>query len=184
MVAISQADIDAIKRARRIIIVGDCGAGKSTLARHLAPLLELPVVHLDQIFWLPGWQPRSDQEWISIVEREIANDRWIIEGNYSSTIDLRVARADVLIWIDVPSWLSVYRVLKRVATNFGQVRVDSAPGCPERWDWEFIKYVWRFKKEYAPRMAIHLDDPPASKRVVKLSWPGNVRALLAGLSRA
>ena len=183
MVTFSDAEIEALKAARRVIIVGNSGAGKSTLSRALAPLLNLPLVHLDQIYWLPGWQPRSEQEWRSILERELDKECWILEGNYASTLDLRLRAAEVAIWIETATWFSLYRVFRRVVTTYGKVRADSAPGCPERFDWDFIKYVWRFNRDYTPRLAAPLGDPPPGKTVLRLRGARAVRALLAALSR-
>jgi len=183
VVSLKQEDIDALRRADRVVIVGNCGAGKSTLSRALAPLLGLPLVHLDRIYWLAGWQPRSEQEWISILERELDKERWILEGNYLSTLDLRLAQSQVAIWLHTTTWFSLFRIFRRVVTTFGKVRPDSAPGCPEQWDWEFMQYVWRFNRDHTPKIAEQLENLSTPGTVIKLNGARQVKALLAALSR-
>ncbi|HEY5008664.1 MAG TPA: hypothetical protein VII42_11705, partial [Caulobacteraceae bacterium] len=88
---------------RRIVILGNAGSGKSTLARRLGERLRLPVVHLDVLFWEPGWTEPDNEAFRTRVRAAIAGDDWISEGNYlSRTFDLRLPRAELVIWMDTP----------------------------------------------------------------------------------
>lgn len=127
---------------KRILIVGRPGSGKSTLAVKLAEKLNLPLVHLDRIFWKPGWEETGREEFDKILMGELEKDRWIIDGNYSRTLPLRLKFADAVICFEYPKALCVWRVLKRVAKNFGKVRPDMGESCPEKLDLEFLKFVW------------------------------------------
>lgn len=118
---------------RRILIIGSAGSGKSTLARAIGDRLDLPVYHMDrEVFWLPGWVERDKADQVAQVERIVAMDAWVFEGNNSSTFHLREARAELLIWLDMPIALRLWRAIRRNIIQRGQARPDMAEGCTER----------------------------------------------------
>lgn len=115
------------------MIIGGAGSGKSTLARQIGMALNLPVFHMDRdVFWLPGWVERTKDDQLRQVERIVALESWVFEGNNSSTFHLREARADMLIWLDVSLWTRVVRVVRRNIVQRGKIRPDMADGCTER----------------------------------------------------
>ena len=116
---------------QRVMIVGGPGSGKSTLARRLGALTSLPVHHMDHIHHLPGWQPRPMAEKRAMAHAIEAQARWIFEGGMSSTYDSRAARADTLVWLDLPMPLRLWRVIARLWRYYGQTRPDMAEGCVE-----------------------------------------------------
>lgn len=131
---------------KRVTIVGPSGAGKSTLARTLGKKFNLPVFHMDQLFFDPGWIEKSKEALVEEVEHILEkNEEWVFEGNYSRTLPSRLAVSTQVIFLDYPRYLYVYRVAKRLLTTYGKVREDMAPGCPERINLPFLKYVWEFK---------------------------------------
>ena len=130
----------------RIIIIGCGGAGKSTLARELGEKLDLPVVHLDKLFWKPGWVEMEKDAFDALLRIEVAKERWIMDGNFNRTISERVARCDTIIYLDFSRFACLMGVLKRVITTYGTVRPDMGEGCPERFDLDFLKWVWNFNK--------------------------------------
>lgn len=132
---------------RRILVMGPPGSGKSTLARRLGAERGLPVFHLDQAFWQPGWIETPAGDFRAEVARIAALPAWVIDGNYTaSTLEPRFSAADTMVYLDVPSWLCVLRILWRIASSYGRVRADSAPGCPERLDWGFVRYAWEWNR--------------------------------------
>lgn len=133
---------------KRILIVGRPGSGKSTLAVKLSEKLNLPLVHLDKIFWKDGWVETEREEFDSRLIAELEKDSWIIDGNYGRTIPLRLKYADTVICFDYPKLLCIWRVLKRVFTNYGKVRPDMGENCPEKFDLEFLKFVWNCPDVY------------------------------------
>ncbi|MDO8289999.1 MAG: AAA family ATPase [Parvibaculum sp.] len=137
---------------QRIAILGCSGGGKSTLTRALAKKLNLPVTHLDVLWWKPGWVESTLEEFRPRVAAAAAQESWIIDGNFSSTYDLRLPRADTIIWIDQPRRVCLRRALWRMATHFGTNRPDLAPGCPEKFDMEFYRYIWNFKRDSEPNI--------------------------------
>ncbi len=88
----------------RIAIVGISGSGKSTLANKLGKKLNLPVFHLDKYFWTYGWKERyaTKEEFTPIVEGFARQSNWIIDGNYRESLDVRLEKADTIIFLDIP----------------------------------------------------------------------------------
>lgn len=130
----------------RILIIGSGGAGKSTLARQLGEKLDLPVVHLDKLFWKPGWVESTDAEFDEALEKELEKPRWIMDGNFNRTMQQRMKRCDTVIYLDFGRFACLSGVLKRVLTTYGRVRPDMGEGCPERFDFEFLKWIWNFNR--------------------------------------
>ena len=131
---------------QRVVILGCPGSGKSTLAMALGEKTGLPVVHGDKLFWHSGWVASTKEE---IDEKLIAaagEDRWIIDGNYTRTLPLRLERCDTVMFLDLPRWVCMLSIFKRFFANIGTVRPDMPEGCPEGLDWEFVCWVWNFKK--------------------------------------
>ncbi|MBT8152557.1 AAA family ATPase [Epibacterium ulvae] len=120
-------------RPKRIMIIGGPGSGKSTLARQLGQALHLPVKHMDrEVHWLPGWQERNRAEKAPIVARIIAEPEWVFEGGHSTSYADRLARADLLIWVDAPLRVRLVRVIRRTLRDHGKIRPDMQDGCPEQ----------------------------------------------------
>lgn len=130
----------------RIILIGCGGAGKSTLAQQLGEKLDIPVVHLDKLFWHPGWVESSKEEIDEKIRIEMEKPRWIMDGNYNRTLPERLKRCDTVIYLDFSRFACLMGVAKRVITTYGKVRPDMGEGCPERIDLDFFKWVWNFNK--------------------------------------
>ena len=105
----------------------------------------------------------------------------MIDGNYSATMDLRFERADTVIFLDFPRRICLYRVLKRSIRNRGRVRSDCAPGCQERVEWHFLKWVWSYPAKRRPAMVQRLDNVRSTVRVVQLRNGREMETFLAGL---
>ena len=130
----------------RIMIIGCGGSGKSTLARQLGERLMLPVIHLDQLFWTPGWVSVSREEFDKRHLAAMEGDQWIMDGNFDRTIPVRLQRCDTVIYLDYSRIACLMGVFKRIIKTYGQVRPDMGEGCPERFDLDFLKWVWNFNK--------------------------------------
>lgn len=136
----------------RIMVIGCSGAGKSTLARKLGEKTGLPVVHLDRIFWSPGdWKHLEKAEFDALLTDEAEKDQWIIDGNYNRTLDLRLARADTVIYLDFSTLRCMIGWMGRVIKNWGTARSDMAPGCAEWFDPEMAAFIWKFNKQNRKR---------------------------------
>ena len=150
----------------RIVIIGCGGAGKSTLARQLGEKLGLPVVHLDKLFWRPGWVQVSQEEFDALHRAELEKDKWIMDGNFNRTMEERVARCDAIIYLDFSRFACIRGVLKRVITTYGTVRPDMGEGCPERIDFEFLKWVWNYNKNKRERNYRLLNEAAHAETIV------------------
>lgn len=129
---------------KRIMILGCCGAGKSTFAKKLGKLTNLEVIHLDQHYWKPNWTESDPDEWTKVVQTLAQKPAWIMDGNYGGTIDLRIPRADTIIYLDYSTTKCLWRITKRIIKYKGQQRPDMSVGCNERFDLEFYHYVATF----------------------------------------
>jgi adenylate kinase family enzyme len=151
---------------RRVSIVGNAGSGKTTLGRALAGRLGVSFVELDSVFHQPGWRPLPVDEFRRHVEAVVAGDGWVVDGNYSAVRDLVWARADTVVWIDLPRRAVmrqvVGRTLRRTLTRVelwngnrepltGLFRLD-----PER---SIIRWAWVKHDVYAQRFAAAARDP-------------------------
>ena len=136
----------------RIMIIGCGGAGKSTLARQLGEKLDLPVVHLDKIWWAPGnWQHATREEFDARLMREMEKPQWILDGNFNRTLEYRLEKCDTVIYLDLPRIVCLTSWLGRVIKNWGTARPDMAEGCNEWFDPEMAKWIWRFNKQNRKR---------------------------------
>lgn len=144
----------------KILVIGSPGSGKSTMSVALSKIIGYPVVHLDKLFWRENWQHISRDEFDVLLMQELEKDRWIIEGEYSRTLALRLKYCDTVICLDYPRWQCLHGVLKRVATSYGKVRPDMGEGCKERFDWKFLQYVWNYKRDQRDKMLQRVKQAP------------------------
>lgn len=163
----------------RVAVVGSGGSGKSTFAQELSQITGLPLVHLDEHYWRPGWVETPSDEWRQIQSALVGQSRWIIEGNYSGTYDLRFERVDTVIILSPPRRVCVYRVVKRVALNWH--RDVQAAGCPERLDVSFLHWVWRFPYDARPLLDQALARYAGRFAVVELTSTSRARRYLQEL---
>lgn len=133
---------------RRVLIIGNSGAGKSTAARRVAAALSLPLHHLDQLFWMPGWQMRPREQFDARLAELLARPAWVVDGNYSRTLVVRLEAADSVLWLDFGTLTCVAGVLGRWAGWHGRQRPDMGLGCPEKIDWDFLWYVLRWRSRH------------------------------------
>lgn len=167
---------------RRIMVTGCCGAGKSTLARQLHQRLpHLPLIHLDQEYWNPGWVETEPDLWRKRVTQLAAQEAWIIDGNYGGTFDIRLACADWVIFLDRSRWVCLRRCINRIIRSYGRTRPDLAPGCPERFDYEFLKYVYNFPVKKRPELLAKLEGVAGVKKVLLLRSDRQVEGFLRTL---
>ncbi|MFG3713594.1 adenylate kinase [Micromonospora sp. NPDC047730] len=169
---------------RRILVVGSSGAGKSTLSREVARRLDLPLIHLDRHFWQPGWVAPDDARWRAAVAELAARPSWVMDGNYGGTLDLRLPRADLLVLCDPGRLLCLGRVLRRRWAYRATGRPDLPPGCPEKIDAVFLRYVWRYPRRSRPRLLAAVATHAPALPVVRLRSRAEVRRWLAELPPA
>ncbi len=170
---------------QRVMIVGQPGSGKTTLAREMGKRTGLPVIHIDTIHWQSGWVERSKDEKTRLCREVEARDRWIFEGGHSVTWDSRIARADLLIWID-RSWpLRFWRVLLRALICRGRSRPDLPENCPERLGNlpEFFRFMWATRKSSRSKMEKLVASGSSTCRVVCLRSNHQARLFLESVEK-
>ncbi|MEJ6393187.1 AAA family ATPase [Gymnodinialimonas sp. 2305UL16-5] len=166
---------------KRVMIIGQPGSGKSTLARRLGEKTGLPVYHMDQIHWMPGWVERPKPEKINLAMEVQNRDEWIFEGGLGATKEHRLSRCDTLINLDFPFWLRIWRVAKRTLTHKGRSRPDLPEGCPEQFDAEFWKWIWDTRHKNREINLRWMTKAGSDVAVHHLQTPNQVREYLATL---
>ncbi len=164
---------------KKVLVIGPGGAGKSTLANRLGDLLEINVIHLDKIYWHAGWIETPKGEWQEKVEQLVKRDAWIMDGNYSGTLDIRFKACDTVIFLDLPRTICIWRVLKRVLTHRNKTRPDMAAGCAERFKLEFISWIWNYPNRSRPKIVRIIQSENREKNVVWLRTQSEVDNFLA-----
>ncbi|THV25225.1 AAA family ATPase [Peteryoungia ipomoeae] len=174
-----------LRNARRVMVIGCSGGGKSTLSRKIASGLDLPNHSMDrEVFWLPDWVQRPRAEQRQIITEIVRGERWLIDGTNPSSFDLRMPRADLVIWVRLSRWRCLLGVYRRASRHVGRHRPEMAVGCIEKWpDREFLSYIWTFERRFAPRIVEGIDRHGPDVPVVTLKSHGEMAHLLdlAGL---
>jgi adenylate kinase family enzyme len=144
----------------RVAILGSGGAGKSVLAAAIAERTGLPVVHLDVVYWEPGWKEPPPEEFAAALDSAVAEERWILDGNFlrDGDPDPRFARAGTVIFLDLPRTTCLWRIAARLVRDWRGSRRDLPEGCYEGVDVSFWLWVWRYPQRSRPRVLALLDD--------------------------
>jgi len=138
------------------VVTGMAGSGKSTFSRALSAKTGLPVIHLDFHFWKPGWVEPSENEWREKQRRLLAGDDWIADGNYDGTLELRVERANTVVYLDTPWWVCASRAFVR-GIRKRPVGFQLPDGCDEtalrrlRDEWSLAGRIWRVHRSERER---------------------------------
>lgn len=160
-----------------MVVIGSGGAGKSTFARELGRRLGIDVIHLDRLYWLPGWVPTPAAEWRAIQQGLVDRCDWVIDGNYGGTLDVRLAAADVVVFFDMPARVAVMGILRRWLRSRG--REVQAPGCPERLDPSFLRWAWRYRRDSRPRVLAAMRAHASSAEVIVVRSRSEARQALS-----
>lgn len=132
---------------KRVAVIGCPGGGKSTFSRALRDRVDLPLYHLDAIYWRDDRTHLSREEFYPLMQKIIAREEWIIDGNYNATLEWRISACDLLIFLDYPAEVC----LEGVRARRGQKRSDM-PWVEEGDDQEFLEFIRAFETESRPRI--------------------------------
>jgi adenylate kinase family enzyme len=165
---------------RKVLVIGSGGSGKTTLARRIAARLNIELIHLDSLYWRPGWVETPKAEWLKILEEIVERDTWIMDGNYSGTLELRIRACDSVIFLDMPRRICLWRVAKRLLLNWNKTRPDMADNCRERFNPGFMLWIWGYRKRTRPKVLAMLRQSPG-KNIVVLRSQREIEEFLAGL---
>ena len=129
----------------RICIIGGSGTGKTTLSENLKNELNLPVVHIDGINYFENWVERDKSERDNLIIKKMSEDKWIMDGTYSSTLKQRLERAELIIYLDYSTLSQVTGVFKRFLKNPNKIKPE-IPGCKESISFKFLLFVINWRK--------------------------------------
>lgn len=137
---------------QKILIIGSNGAGKSTFSYALAEKLDLPLVHIDQIYWRGCWDVTPREEFEHMVALEAQKEKWIIEGNNIKSLEGRLQYADTVFWFEFPPLICIFNIFKREWHYRGKVRPDLPDACVSKLRLSFLRYAWLFNKRNRARI--------------------------------
>ena len=160
----------------RIAIVGCGGSGKSHVARELGRLLELPVTHLDAVYFDDRWNPLPMEQFEAAQRDLVATPRWVIDGNYHSTVQVRLAAADTVVFMDLPTGACRWGILSRsVRHGRGQHPSD---GVYNRITRDVLRYVLGYRRRMRPRVLEKIHQHADGARVIVLTGRRDARRFL------
>lgn len=136
-----------LENVKKIAVVGGSGTGKTTLTNNLGRKLNVPIYHIDGIHHLENWKTRDTKEIDRIILKRANEEKWVIDGTYKSTLQERINKADLVIFLDYSTISRLNGILTRYFKDKGKERPE-IPGCKEKMDWNFIKMflTWRWTK--------------------------------------
>ncbi|PCJ21595.1 MAG: hypothetical protein COB02_03080 [Candidatus Cloacimonadota bacterium] len=170
------------KLGDKILVLGCSGSGKSTLTRALAKKLNLPVIHMDIHFWNENWVETPKVEWREKVKKLSEKNQWIMDGTFSSSLDLRFPFADTIIILNFSRVICLYRAIRRVFKYSKKYRrSDMAIGCDEKVDFDFYKYIWKYNQKTMPRIMDALDEYDCRHKVIYLNNNHELKSFLKNL---
>ena len=150
---------------KKVLVLGCCGAGKSTFSKKLHSILKLKLIHLDKYYHKPNWLEPEKEEWEKVLKQILRRKSFIMDGTYVESLDERIKKSDTIIYLDYSLIKCFFRVIKRVVIDLGKKRSDMAPGCKEEFDLEFLHFVLTFNSKNRKKILKKLDSVKENKKV-------------------
>lgn len=157
--------------------MGCAGAGKSYLAKQIAEITGLRLIHMDPFYYKSNWVQRDANEVKALALEAIEVDGWVFDGNHSETHKIRAEKSEIIIWVDIARWRCFYNVFYRAWKYRGKTRPDMAADCVERVDWGFIKFIWNFNKR-SWKITKLLEDNKEKKQVYRFRNYAEINAFV------
>jgi adenylate kinase family enzyme len=171
---------------KRVLVTGPVGAGKSRLARKLGELLGIPVLHLDTLFWKPGWVATPPDEWEALQRRELAGDSWVADAQYDDMLPDWLRAADTVVFVDVSTARCLWRVGRRRLNRQGSAGIPAGtePNAFHRSLLKFLRNQWLYRTRVRRELLAELEREGDGRRVFVLRRTGDVGAFLRTLDSA
>lgn len=165
-------------RMDRVVVIGCGGSGKTYVARRLAEHLNLPLTHLDGVYYDADWNPLPQDDFADRQRELVARPRWLIEGNYASTLPVRLVSADTVIFLDLPAITCLVGILqRRWHYRGGQHARD---GVYDRITWNFVRYIWGYRKTMRPEVRKLITEHARTAQLITLTSRTDTTQFLAG----
>jgi adenylate kinase family enzyme len=148
------------------------------MSKRLGRVLGLPVIHLDCLYWRPGWVEPDKSEWAETVRSVIRQRAWILDGNYSGTLAERIEACDTVVFLDVSRFVCLWRVLKRVARYRGETRPDMPDGCPETLNIAFLLWIWNYPNRTRRKVLALLEKYRTTRNVIHIRTRADVERMI------
>jgi adenylate kinase family enzyme len=160
----------------KVAIVGCGGSGKSHIARHLGTVLGAPVTHLDEVYYDDEWNPLPVEKFEAAQRELVSAPAWVIDGNYNSSLQIRLSACDTAVFLDPPTWQCLWGIFSRQAKHgAGQQQ----GGIYNRLTWNFVKYVATYRRQMRPKVLAKFDQHAGHAEVVRLRSRRHARRWLA-----
>jgi adenylate kinase family enzyme len=168
---------------KRIVVTGPAGAGKSGLARQLGRRIGIPVLHLDTMFWKPGWVATPPDEWEAVQRRELASDSWIVDAQFDDMLPDWVHAADTVVFVDASPLRCLWRVSRRRLNRSGGVGIPGGtePAPFHRALLKFVRNQWRYRGSVRGELLAELARERDGRRVVLLRRGSDAAAFLSSV---
>ncbi len=161
---------------KRVALIGCGGSGKTFLSKQLADLVKVPVTHLDAVYYDDEWNTLSKEKFAAVQEELVAASTWVIEGNYAGTMAIRLRAADTVIFLDIPPAACLWGIAQRRLRHGGGQ--NDATGVYDRISWNFVRYVWGYRKTMAPRVRALVQEHASDATVHVVTSRRRARVLL------
>jgi adenylate kinase family enzyme len=178
-VVTADAELTGLRQARRILVLGSPGSGKTLLSTALSRQLGLELLRLDDFFWRPGRVRLPTDEW-RVRVAELANRPcWVMDGTYEASLDLRLPAADATIFIQSSRWICLWRVVTRRLLSRWRRADESTLG--HALTSFFVRYVFRFPVSTQPEVFRLIAEHGRGKPLVVLDGARGARRLVRRL---
>jgi len=166
---------------KRILIIGGSGSGKTTLARKIGAAVNNPVHHLDSLIFFDNWKTHPKARILIGIDKIIGADNWVFEGSFAPAFDRQLARATMVVFLDIPTHIRVWRAVARSLRNYGKSLPEHSEDCKMAPSWWHIRLVVNYRKRGRRKAMALMQKLPMGTRGVHITTQKNISELLAAL---
>ena len=161
---------------KKIIVIGSPGGGKSYFSRKLSKIIEVPVYHMDTIYWHQDKTHIFREELVDTINTIMSKEEWIIDGNYITTMEQRIKCAEIIMYLDFSTEQCVEGIKSRIG-----IKRDDMPWMEDTLDEDLLNFVVRFPDETKPKIEILLEKY-TDKKVIRISTREHMNSFLDAIN--